>query len=278
MTTAFLETTVLTDLLLKKDGSEKNASALLGSFSVVVVPQFAWKEFKRGPLANFRWAHNKLADTMSYAESMAALQRMSRSPRRYLTSTAIQALHTAFVTTFRGVPWSELGRTYGKDVDADLLIADALRLKLKQLIFHSWSQRKSLFGGQTYILTCYPDREIKESKPLLNIVPVDCPNGEECCLKAPLVARANDIAIVRTALASDDGRQETVRRRQFLRQMERRPDLRMGNRQCQQFGDAYFVLFCPQGAVIITTNERDIKPMADALGISVANPKNASTA
>ena len=209
---------------------------------------------------------------------MAALQRMSRSPRRYLTSTAIQALHTAFVTTFRGVPWSELGRTYGKDVDADLLIADALRLKLKQLIFHSWSQRKSLFGGQTYILICYPDREIKESKPLLNIVPVDCPNGEECCLKAPLVARANDIAIVRTALASDDGRQETVRRRQFLRQMERRPDSRMGNRQCQQFGDAYFVLFCPPGAVIITTNERDIKPMADALGISVANPKNASTA
>ena len=35
---------------------------------------------------------------------------------------------------------------------------------------------------------------------------------------------------------------------------------------CQRFGDAYFVLFCPR-ATIITTNTRDLKPIADALGV-----------
>jgi hypothetical protein len=272
MTTAFLETTVLTKLLLKKDGSEEEATALLSTFAVVIVPQFAWKEFKRGPLANFRWMHNKLAATKSYAASMAALQRMSRSPRGYLTSTAIQALHTAFVSAFKGIAWEALGRTYGKNVDADVLIADALRLKLKQLIFYSWGQRKTLFGGQKKILTCYPDIDIKESMPLLDLTPIDCPNGQECCLKTSLVAQSQRVAVARAALASDDGRQETTRRRQFLRQIERHPQTPMGKRQCQQFGDAYFVLFCPNDAVIITTNERDIKPMADALNIAVANP------
>jgi hypothetical protein len=35
---------------------------------------------------------------------------------------------------------------------------------------------------------------------------------------------------------------------------------------------AYFVLFCPARAAIVTTNVRDIQPMADTLGIEVETP------
>lgn len=63
MTRAFIETTVLTNLLLKKDGSETAAQAEIAKFSSAIVHQFAWKEFKRGPLKNFVWAFNKLVDT-----------------------------------------------------------------------------------------------------------------------------------------------------------------------------------------------------------------------
>jgi hypothetical protein len=48
MTDAYIETTTLTDLLLKKDGSEKAAARAINLFSRPIIPQFAWKEFKRG--------------------------------------------------------------------------------------------------------------------------------------------------------------------------------------------------------------------------------------
>jgi hypothetical protein len=46
----------------------------------------------------------------------------------------------------------------------------------------------------------------------------------------------------------------------------------MGSKECRVFGDAYFVLFCPSNAVILTTNLRDIDPMAIALGLMARRP------
>ena len=89
MTDAFVETTVLTNLLLKKDGSKTAAEVAIAKYASAIVHQFAWKEFKRGPLNHFIWAFNKLADTRSFVDTLAALQRMSMSPRKYLPATAI---------------------------------------------------------------------------------------------------------------------------------------------------------------------------------------------
>ena len=40
---------------------------------------------------------------------------------------------------------------------------------------------------------------------------------------------------------------------------------------CRSFGDPYFVLFCPKAATVVSTNLRDIKPMADAIGVRVTS-------
>src|SRR5262245_53698419 len=129
MTAAFIETTTLTDFLLKKDGSEHRAAVAFSRHDSQVVPQFAWKEFKRGPLKNFVWAHNKLVDTKSFLASMAALQRMSRSPHRYLTATALQAIHTGFAALFDNLQAME--SVYKGKADPDRLMADVFRLELK---------------------------------------------------------------------------------------------------------------------------------------------------
>ena len=155
MTDAFVETTVLTDYLLKRDGSEKRAAEALGQYERRIVPQFAWKELKRGPLKYYVWAHNKLADTKSFLSAMAALQQMSRSPQRYLTSTAIQAVHSAFFTLF-GNPeqLKRLQQAYAGKANPDVIHADAMRLELKRLIHTSWKKRSTLFGGQYHLLSC----------------------------------------------------------------------------------------------------------------------------
>jgi hypothetical protein len=46
----------------------------------------------------------------------------------------------------------------------------------------------------------------------------------------------------------------------------------MSVQDCQRLGDAYFVLFCPDDAELLTTNVRDIEPMANALSVSFSKP------
>lgn len=272
MSHGFVETTVLTDFLLKRDGSEKAAANSFKRFSQVSVPQYAWKEFKRGPLANFLWAYNKLSETGSFTASLAALQRMSRSPKRYLTSTAIQAFHSAFVSFFDSATLHSLGKQYGAKADLDALHADFLRFEIKAAIVKSWGRRHAILGGPVHILECYPDAEIRETTARIEIEPRDCPRSASCCLKTELRTRARDVAAVRASLRSIPRRKEITSRSDVLRHIEKHKSASMTYKDCRHFGDAYFVLFCPTGATILTTNQRDIEPMAKALGIQLERP------
>jgi hypothetical protein len=272
MPDAFLETTALTNYTLKKDGSEKAVAATLAKYQKVLVPQFAWKEFKRGPLSYFIWAHNKFADTGSYKATMLALQSLSRSPKRYLTSTAIQAMHTAFVRAFDGVSLSELEERFGPKAKIDAVFADALRLEIKRVIFSSWGMRERLFGGPYHVLTCYPDRDLTDRKNRIEAAPRDCAKGAACCLKETLTSMPDELAKARSALKGEDTRREVTRRAKVLRQLQVHPNNVMGRKECQDLGDAYFVLFCPKDATIITTNMRDIEPMAKKLGRATESP------
>jgi hypothetical protein len=271
MATAFLETTVLTDCLLKKDGSEKAARAAIRRFAEVLVPQFAWKEFKRGPLHTFAWMHNKLLDTGSFSVSLNALQKISRTPRRYFTSTIIQSLHTAFVKGFDGTTIKDLQSRYGSKANLDTVHADILRLELKKAIYSSWPRREKFLGGIYHRLTCYPDAQLVNQDGRIETRPDDCASGSDCCLKGQLATRRKDVALARARLPKD-GRPETSKRFRVLRQIEKHQGRTMTPKDCRDFGDAYFVLFCPKGATILTTNRRDIQPMADGLRVTVESP------
>jgi hypothetical protein len=273
MTTAFIETTVLVDYLLKKDGSQSEAAAAFANHARQAVPQFSWKELKRGPLKNFVWAHNKFADTKSFLATTAALQRLSRSPHRYLTSTAIQALHTVFANLFTDL--TALRRIHNQKAEPDRLYADAFRLELRHVITRAWKARTSLFGGPQQKLRCYPDAPIQMKAGLLDLAPRDCPHGLECCLKAALVARRNDLNDARQALKPYTDRKEIAVRGRILRQLAKHPTSLMTRDECRGLGDAYFIFFCPKDGVVITTNVRDIEPMAEALGVGFETPRRA---
>src|SRR5690606_432649 len=95
MKAAFVDTTVLTDALLKTGGVANAARESLKRFERTELPVYAIKEFKAGPLKNFVWMHNKLVETRSFSGALKKLHAMSRTPRRYTTSTAIEALQEA---------------------------------------------------------------------------------------------------------------------------------------------------------------------------------------
>jgi hypothetical protein len=120
-------------------------------------------------------------------------------------------------------------------------------------------------------LSCYTDAELLDREGRIETKPDDCAKGSNCCLKSQLASRAKDVALVRSSLPKD-GRQETSRRFRVMKQIEKHRSSIMTPDDCRAFGDAYFVLFCPKGATILTTNTRDIKPMAVALGVNFSNP------
>jgi hypothetical protein len=269
MSEAFVETTVLTDFILKRDGSEVRARRAFKQYSKVTVPQFAWKEYKRGPLRAFVWLHNKLALSGSLEQALVLLQRLSRTPQRYLNSTAIQGLHTAFVDSFKGVSLKDLKAKYGELAELDKVHADALKFELRRRIL-KWNKRDKLFGAVTHRLACYPDAEITTENNLLDLSPRDCPLRSICSLQNGLTRKA--LLSARTGIPPSSTRSEQRKRRRLLRRLAIHPSTRMDTADCRTFGDAYFVLFCPKGATILSTNLQDIEPMARPLGINVMRP------
>ena len=59
---------------------------------------------------------------------------------------------------------------------------------------------------------------------------------------------------------------------QVLSDLIRNPKRPMTQQMCRDLGDAFFALFAPDNAVILTTNRKDHEPLAHALGKKVESP------
>src|SRR5438552_3179011 len=99
MSKAFVDTTVFTDVALKTRPYNKSSADSLKRYSETELPTYAIKEFKAGPLSHYAWLHNKFATLKSFANTLDALHRMSMSPRKYRTATALEALRDAAKAT-----------------------------------------------------------------------------------------------------------------------------------------------------------------------------------
>lgn len=269
MSEAFVETTVLTDYLLKRDGSEKRARVAFSRFAKVSVPQFAWKEYKRGPLRAFVWCHNKLVNTGSFAKMLLALQRLAPTPQRYLTATAVQAIHTGFVRAFQGVSLAKLVAKYGPSATVDQIHTDMVTLELHKKIL-LWNRRKKLFGGPVQPMACYPDVDVPSASPLIDLKLRDCPAKGNCSLQQHM--SKGRLTGARSGIPPAAQKVELKRRRKLLRRLAIHPSTPMNPADCRVFGDAYFVVFCPTNATVLTTNMSDIAPMGQALQVAVASP------
>jgi hypothetical protein len=268
MKTAFVETTVLTNYLLKRDGSEIAAKNLMSQFDVCIVPEFSWKEFKRGPLSAFRWAHDKLASTGSYAQTLQAFQRLSMTPKRYFIATAAQALHTGSVS-FGSMTTADLQVKYGKAATLDNVQADANRLELKALIVSSWNKRHKL--GCDMPLSCYKNIDVMLKNNRIDMDPLDC-KVEDCCLRSKLISAPEKLRKLSEGLRHCPEKKETQVRARVVNDLIRTPNRDMSPKLCRAFGDAFFVSFCPPGATILTTNSSDITPLASQFGVPVRTP------
>jgi len=226
-------------------------------------------------LKNFVWMHNKLVTVGSYEKALDALQRMSRTPRRYTTSTALEALREAAGSIGKQTPIN-LGQKYGKKAAMDKILCDEFRLALKTSIMKAWKRRRRVTTDIVLPLPCYHEVSPYERRGLIEIDPKMCNPSSECSLAPLLRSKGDEMTKMRDAI-KDSSKPEDLRRSRTLRQLYRKPKSAIEEKDCLNLGDAIFVLFAPNDSIILTTNITDYKPLVDAIGKVAKTPQDLST-
>lgn len=266
MDKAYVETTVLTDALLKCGAVREQAIASLARYKETELPVYAIKEFKAGPLKNYKWFHNKLVQTKSLTQTLQALHSISRTPHRYLTSTALEAAVRASESFAKHTPQS-LAQKYGSTASMDQIEFDEYRLATKLVIMKGWAKRRSLTTHVVHPLACYKESAPYENRGLIELDPMKC-EKEDCCMSSALKAGVDSLTKMRAVLMSATDK-ESIKRRQALGDIIRLPKFQITEKVCKDLGDAIFSFFCPSDAAILTTNVKHHQPLAQSINKQV---------
>lgn len=272
MNKAFVETTVLADALLKPGPRANSATAAVRGFQESLLPVYAIKEFKAGPLHHYVWFHGKLATTKSWAKTLEQLRKMAMSPFKHRwVSTAVEALEAAAVRN-RSRTLGYLVQKYGDIATEDAVICDRYRYALRSIIMRAWKGRRQLTSRVVDELECYVEGDVVEERGLIELGEIDCCPEDECALATDLRRQPAMLEAMRKAVDAQPSKEENTKRSQVLHDLIRVPNRKLTPRQCRYLGDAIFAFFCPPDAIILTTNKRDLRPLAEALGKRVQTP------
>jgi hypothetical protein len=200
MERAFVDTSVLTDALLKPGETRRRANAALARFSTTLLPVYAIKEFQAGPLANFCWIHNVLVNEQSLSRAMARVQAVSRTPQRYLTSTAIEAMAIATSTALGTMDAETAQKKYGPETSFDAIAAAELRLNLRALILRAWRKRRRLTTAVVDPLSCYNEIGPTQERGLLVVQRSPCTLEPICAIAQKLREKPEDIQALMAAV------------------------------------------------------------------------------
>lgn len=263
---AYIDTTILADRLLKPNSDQgQQAKIGLKRFDETLLPVYAIKEFKAGILSNYGYFHDKLLQMGSLSKALEAIGRLYF--RRYKMGSALSAL-TAAVT----IVSSESDRVIF-DGDMDKELADRYRLALASLIMRAWRNRRRVTSQTIQDLDCYTETAPKIARTgFIDFKPQLC-EERECSLASELKKRPDLLEILRDAIPANSARSEDRNRRAVLKKLiKNSAHYRLDREDCKKLGDAVFAFFCPSDCVILTTNIRDHKPLANAINKDAVIP------
>jgi hypothetical protein len=255
----FLDTTMLADATLGVREVRNKTLAALSKCPRRAFPQYAAKEFKAGPLAGYVLFNNILAQERSLEGTLARLHALSGTPRRNLIRTAIQAYRRAV---------QEASAAPGRQATQDEWAED-YRAHTKRVIFSAWRSALAL-GEMTDALECHRLSAPREDGPRLIELDDRTCHRTGCALAKRFHNRKQEIAVLVRVIDGEPAKEENINRRAALEKLL--ADQNLTDSECRHLGDAVFALLAPQNFAILTTNLRDHRPLAQALGKEAISP------
>ncbi len=266
MSKAFLDTTIVADALLKRGEQHNNAVNALARYDEILLPVYAIKEFKRGPLRAYIWLHNKVITTGSWGNAVECIA--SIHTHKNLSSTAIKAVadFTSALEAPEGEDFSGLRSSSG-----GTFLQKQARIWLKTKIFGAWRKLNQRPFQKTQNLDCYALVAPKQkSSGIIDRGPYKCTLGN-CCVQMQLLDDQEALKALEKICKGSE-KQEMLKRAKVLRHIRRHPNSNIEENKCVTLGDLVFALQCPEGAVILTTNIVDHEPLSNALGKQAVLP------
>lgn len=261
MATAILDTTVVADVLLRRDERADAAESFVRRFDRRLLPVYALKELKGGPLRAYAWLHDQLCEAGSVEGALDRLARLSRTPRRNLTATAIEAL-------------AEAEREKSLVEESGSRRFERLRLALWRRVVGAWRNRRRLATDVIAPLDCYHEVDgVGGPNSSLDLGRFGCERGRPCAMAALLLDHRASLERVREALELEPAGRERDARLAAVTHLLERGATALTESQCLSLGDAVFAVLCPEGGVIVTTNVRDHAPLARSLNKQVERPR-----
>lgn len=263
----YLDTTVLVEALLKTSRRRRKARAAVQAFDKSLLPVYAIKEMSAGALSYAVWLYNRLCETHSMQRTHEAIASNIKTPNRVTTS--LELLGSAS-EAFSGADLAD-ART---PAQLDRMLAEMNALSLRRIILNGWRSRRKVTTDVVQELDCFPENPpyLDEELRIMTLGKSSCPSNRDCHYASELRKRPNDLNLLLQVLAGST-RREDIRRRKALNVLKRTRRKSFDNDNCRGLGDAYFALNCPKDATILTSNQRDHVPLAEALGKSVTEYK-----
>ena len=256
MRKGFVDTTIMVDYLLKKGEEHYVAKKALASFDHTALPAYTIKEFALGALTYYVWTHNKLALTKSLADTLRAINGMSRSLKKNWAASARQALYEAARKyQFSRTTLQQLVNRYGGSAEPDFVHADQCRLELRKIIKEAWKKRRSFTTEIVEELECFSEEPLAEPNEILKIMS-ECKSA--CAVAKKLSSQPVELRKLISVLKTSE-KPEDQRRYKALHDLARKPAVPVSSTQCRNFGDAVFVLLAPNDSEILTTNRKDFE-------------------
>lgn len=265
-----IDTTILANILLKSGDIRKKSQSALRTFDQSLLPVYAIKEFKAGPLHNYVYCYNKLITTGSFHETMAAIQRLSLTPHRYKTATALEALTEASKSLSQNTTQDILDKY--SITDFGKILYDETRLSLKVKIMMAWKKLRSVATDIVNPLMCYKEVAPTEKRGLIDDSPLSCQSISKCSVQTIMRENLDDVKKLWDAIDRLSIKREDIYRKKVLKSIFRTPKRDISGDDCRRLGDAVFAMIAPNDSVILTTNVKDHRTLAGVLGKKVVSP------
>ena len=242
----------------------------LGRFlGETLLPVYAIKECKAGPMDHYAYVHDKLAQTRSLRYTLSAINSLNPVKDARRQSTSREALEAAATLE----PTVSAPSRSGAVIDEE--IADRYRLALASLIVRSWRKRRKVTTNTIQDLECYTEAEPRIGKDgYFDMTPRECSGDRPCCLWDELTPEQNRALLIamRNSIPETSTNYEDRNRRRVLKALINTPKVPLMRDDCRWLGDAVFVFFCPDDAEILTTNVKHHRPLAAAIGKRAVAP------
>lgn len=272
---AFIDTTIIADILTKNGQEKIEAKAALAKYETTELPVYAIKEFKAGVLDSIKYLYNKLFETKSVGRTFIIINDNARQINK--RATAIRVLGELVEKFEMLKPDERLKKQYGDIASDENIMFDSTKLDAKMLLFKAWHKRNKLTTSVVQPLTCYQETApFEEKNGKLSVAPIVC-KTDNCCLAGDLWNKRFKLTKLKKAIENLPSplkdKNENKKRAKLLREIGSNPGRKISNSDCRSLGDAIFALYCPDDSDILTTNVKDHKPLAKALGKTAVSPK-----